>query len=138
SASLSVCEVRQLELPYLNLVAGSQPGLVDELAVDVDAVQAPDVADLKRTVATARELRVTARDRYVVQEDVRIRVATAGREILLQQERRSRVLATLDQKQSLSGFELIVREGELILLFLFDLEGAQGQGAVLLQGMATL
>ena len=56
--------------------------------------------------------------------------AADGGHVVLEEERRPRVGATLDQKQSLSGPEFIVREGELIVPFIFGLDGRQGDRGV--------
>src|SRR6476661_5869281 len=74
-------EVDETELADLHLVAPSQGGDVDRLAVDVGAVQAADVVD-GEAAALAVELDVPAADRDVVEEDVAVRVPPGGGDLL--------------------------------------------------------
>src|SRR3990170_1633884 len=84
------------------------------------------------------DLCVCARDRHVVQEDLSVGAASARRHVVLDEECRPRVGATLHEKQSLSGLQLVMREGELLSTFLFDLHRADRERGVLLEGSSTL
>jgi hypothetical protein len=130
--SLPCREEDQLEHPDLDLVARRELRLVDLLAVDVRAVQAPGVLDEERVAVAPFDRRVRARHGDVVQEDAAVRVASDRCRIRCQEERRPRVRATLDQKQSLSVLEFVMRERELILRLILGLDRGQGQRGVTL------
>src|SRR6201999_3025093 len=72
SSELSPGYVRELELADLQLVAVLEPVRLDAVAVDVAAVQRAEVVEVVVAGATD-EQRVVARDRHVVEEDVRVR-----------------------------------------------------------------
>src|SRR4051794_33638538 len=91
-------EEHQAELADLHFVATGEHGLVDRLAVDVGAVEAADVDDHELATLTP-ELRVAARDRHVVEEDVRVGVPARARGVAVQQEARARVGTPLDHQQ---------------------------------------
>src|SRR5882757_11527202 len=96
---------------------GGELRLVDLLAVHVDAVEASLVLDEEPAVAPL-EHRVLARDGDVVEEDVAVGIAPRARRVLLDEERRPRVRATLHEKESLARLELVAREGEVVLTFI--------------------
>src|SRR3954447_5768577 len=68
----STGDVRELELADLQLVAVLEPVRLDAMAVDVGAVERPEVVE-EEVAAAAHEQRVVARDGDVVEEDVRVR-----------------------------------------------------------------
>src|SRR3954470_14902549 len=78
------------ELPDLYLVAAGERRRLDPLPVDVGAVEAADVAH-GEGAALAVELGVPAGDRHVVEEDVAVRMPTAGGHVVVEQEARARV-----------------------------------------------
>src|SRR5262249_33057825 len=84
------------------------------------------------------EDRVLARHGHVVQEHVALGAAPDGRGVLVQQEGRAGVRPTLDEKESLSALEFVVRERELIVDLLFSLDRGKRDGDVLLKGMSAL
>ena len=71
---------------------------LDPFAVDVGAVEAPDVADGERA-AVAVELGVPAGDGHVVEEDVTVRVPAAGRHVVVEQEPGAGVRAAAHHQQ---------------------------------------
>src|SRR5581483_4125831 len=73
----SAAEERELVLADLELVAVSQAVRFDSAAVDVGPVQRAAVVEVVLTAAPDQD-RVVARDRHVIQEDVRDRTATDG------------------------------------------------------------
>src|SRR6185436_4704748 len=81
---------------------------------------------------------VAARHRHVVEEDRAAGVATDGRLLVLQQERRSSVRATLDQQERLPGRQLVVGEGELLVPFIVAFDRGEGDGDVFVQWIATV
>src|SRR5689334_9858676 len=72
------------ELADLHLVARRQPDLVDELAVDVCAVERADVVHHEGTLGAAED-GVLARHGDVVEEDVAVGV-TAGHHLVVVEE----------------------------------------------------
>src|SRR2546423_2723741 len=75
----------QAVLPDLDLVAVAQQRLLDQVAVDIGAVEAADVAH-QEALRGARELGVPARDGHVVQEDVAVGAAAHPGHVSVQQE----------------------------------------------------
>src|SRR5688500_3529380 len=71
-------EVDQSVLADLNLVAALQEDVVDAVSIDVCAVETPDI-DHGVALGATSELRVPARDRDVVEEDLALRMP-AGRD----------------------------------------------------------
>src|SRR4051812_8242444 len=69
---LSAGDVRELELADLQLVAVLEPVGLDAMAVDVRAVERPEVVEVE-VAAAAHEQGVVARDGDVVEEDVGVR-----------------------------------------------------------------
>src|SRR5215211_7539535 len=67
----SAGDVRELELPDLELVAVLEAVRLDPVAVDVGAVEGAEVVE-EEVAASAHEQGVVARDGDVVEEDVRI------------------------------------------------------------------
>src|SRR5438093_8161820 len=120
--SLPRREEGQLEPADLHLVARRERRLVDLLSVHVGPVEAADVTHEPGAAAAALEDRVLAGHRHVVEEDVAVRAPPDRRRGLIEQERRARVRATLDQKQSLARLELVVWEGELFMSLLLTLD----------------
>src|SRR6187200_1456972 len=131
--SLPRREERQLEPADLHLVARGELRLVDLFAVHVRPVEAADVSNEPRAAAASLEDRMLAGHRDVVEEDVTIRAPADRRGVLIQQERRARVRATLDQKESLAGLELVVRERELLVSLLFPLDHRERDGHVVVK-----
>ena len=83
--------------------------------------------------------RVRPRHGDVVEEDVAAGIATRPVVVvLIDQERRPGVRAALHQQQRLTGLEFIVREGELVVPLIFDLDGRKGDRGVFLQWMPTV
>src|SRR5439155_373082 len=121
----------------LDLVLRRELRLLDLLPVHVCPVQAPDVADEERA-ALSKELCVLAGNRDVVEEDVALGVSPGRRDVLLEEERRPGVWATLHQKQTLSGLELVVRERELVAGVILDLYRREAHGRVVLQWRTAL
>src|SRR4051812_22225481 len=78
-------EEHQAELADLDLVAVGQHSRVDRLPVDVGAVEAAHVDDLKLTVLQP-ELRVATTHGDVVEEDVAVGMSPGGRGRLVEQE----------------------------------------------------
>src|SRR5262245_3411620 len=120
--SLPRREERQLEPADLHLVARRELRLVDLLAVHVGPVEAADVAYEPCAAAASLEDRVLPGHRDVVEEDVAVGAPADRRGVLIQQERRARVRTTLDEKESLTGLELVVRERELLVSLFFALD----------------
>jgi hypothetical protein len=107
-------EEDQLELADLELVAVLDLGVVDALAVEVRAVERPDVAD---SVARPgpHDLRVAARHRDVVEEDVAVRMAAGAGDDAVEEELRPRVRAALDDEHPDALGEVVEGDGELVL-----------------------
>src|SRR4051794_24657295 len=101
-------EVDEAELPDLHLVTPGERRHVDRLAVDVGAVEAPDVVH-REAAALAVELHVTAADGHVVEEDVAVGVPTGRRDVLVEQEAAARVGTALDDEQGRTGRQRLHR-----------------------------
>ena len=69
----------------LDLVATRESDVLDALPVDVGAVEAADVPDVKALLA-ANELRMPPAHRHIVEEDVALRMTPRRREIAVEQE----------------------------------------------------
>src|SRR5207245_1167966 len=80
------------------------------LSVDVCAVEAPRIVDRKVPLLPP-EFGMPARYGHVVQEDVTLRVPSGGRDVLVDQELRTRIGPTLNHKESLSQLKLALRDG---------------------------
>jgi hypothetical protein len=88
----------QAELAHLDLVTVDQRRRVDELAVDVGAINAADVNDLEVSVLLPK-LCVAQTDRDVVEKDVAVAMATDRGNRSIQHEPGSGVRAALHYNQ---------------------------------------
>src|SRR3954454_4536802 len=82
---LSAGDVRELELADLQLVGVLEPVRLDPVAVDVGAVERPEVVEVE-VAAAAHEQGVVARDRHVVEEDVGVRPAADRQPVAVERE----------------------------------------------------
>ena len=79
----------------LDLVTATQSSLLDALPIDVSAVERARIAHGEAALRQREEDRVLARDRDIVQEDIRARMASHGR------------LGGIEQKTSTGGRALL-------------------------------
>src|ERR1700749_1966868 len=82
-ADLGPGQKHQAEFADLNLVAVGQHGRIDRLPVDIGAIEAADVHDLK-LIGFQPEFRVPTADGDVVEEDVAVGMATGRRRRLVE------------------------------------------------------
>src|SRR4051812_34514918 len=78
-------EERELVLADLQLVAVLEAVRLDAAAIDVGAVERPEVVEVE-VAAAPHEQRVVARDRHVVEEDVGVRPAADGQPVAVERE----------------------------------------------------
>src|SRR5687767_4968542 len=86
SAIRLACQVGELVLADLQLVAVLEPVRIDPAAVDVGPVQRAGVVE-EPVARAAHELRVVARDRHVVEEDLGVGRAPDHHPVALQRVR---------------------------------------------------
>lgn len=87
----------QPELSNLNLVAAGQHSRIDQLAVDVGAVETANVDDLQFT-SSQTEFSVVPAHGHVFQEDIAARIAARCRDSVIQRESETGVGAAVDDE----------------------------------------
>src|SRR5215208_7378760 len=120
-------EEHQLELADLQLVAGDELAVLDPLAVQIGAVEGPDVVD-GEAVGAAADLGVAARDGDVVQEDVALGVAAGGHRLLVEQEAAAGVRSAPHDQHGGVLAQLLDRRDDLFLDLSFEVLGGEADG----------
>src|SRR4029450_9796490 len=89
-------------------------------------------------VGVATDLGVLATHADVVEEDIALRVASGARDVTLDHEGPPRVGPVLHEQETLPRLELVLREGEVLRTFRFDLDRVEADGGLLLQDSTTV